>query len=283
MARMSVQSVRRMIAAAVGGMLVCLGTCAAQEAPPADEPFTPVLAQPGKDVVWVPSPNETVELMLDVAGVTPDDVVIDLGSGDGRTVIAAAKRGARAIGVEYNPDMVAYSKREAARAGVGDRARFVQGDMYEADVSEATVLALFLLPENLRKLSPTFLALRPGTRIVANTFAIPGWVPEKTVERQDDCTSWCTVMLYLVPAQVDGVWEGQDHSVRFVQQAQDVGGELVDADGPRPLSDVRLSGAELSFSVGDVRYTGTVDGDTITGTRQDSSGATAPWQVRRPR
>ncbi len=278
---MRAQSVRRVIVAALTGVLVAAGTGAAQEAPPSDAPFTPQFAQPGKDVVWVPSPNETVELMLDVGSVTPDDFVIDLGSGDGRTVIAAARRGARALGVEYNPDMVAYSQREAVRAGVAGRARFVQGDMYEADVSEADVLALFLLPENLRKLSPTFLALRPGTRIVANTFAIPGWVPEKTVHRDDPCTSWCTVLLYLVPARVDGVWEGAGYTIRFVQQAQEVGGEMVEADGARPLGDVRLSGADLSFTVGDVRYAGTVDGDTISGTRYEPSGATTPWQVRR--
>src|SRR6476469_7423409 len=138
-------------------------------------PSQPIEGQSGKDVVWVPTPQILVEKMLDMARVTPEDYVIDLGSGDGRNVIAAAKRGARALGVEYNPNMVDFSKRSAAIHGVGDRAAFVQGDMYEADISQATVLALFLLPENLRKLTPKFLRLKPGTRIVANHFGIEGW------------------------------------------------------------------------------------------------------------
>ena len=129
-------------------------------------PFEPTPGQAGKDVVWVPTPPELVEKMLDMAKVTPQDIVMDLGSGDGRNVIAAAKRGARAIGFEFNPDMVALSRRLAQEAGVPDRATFVEGDMFEADISKATVLALFLLPSNLDKLAPKFLALKPGTRIV---------------------------------------------------------------------------------------------------------------------
>src|SRR6188474_499670 len=124
----------------------------------------PFVGQPGKDVIWVPTPYVLVEKMLDLAKVTPQDFVMDLGSGDGRNIIAAAKRGARALGVEYNPDMVEFSKRTAAAAGVAERAMFVQGDMYEADISQATVLALFLLTENLNRLAPKFLSLRPGTR-----------------------------------------------------------------------------------------------------------------------
>src|SRR5512145_3385147 len=107
----------------------------------------PYVGQPGKDVVWVPTPHTLTEKMLDMAKVTSKDFVIDLGSGDGRNVIAAAKRGARALGVEYNPDLVQYSKANAAKAGVADRATFIQGDMFEADISKATVMALFLLPD----------------------------------------------------------------------------------------------------------------------------------------
>ena len=112
----------------------------------------------------MPTPPELVEKMLDMAQVTPQDIVMDLGSGDGRNIIAAAKRGARAIGVEYNPEMVALSRRLAKEAGVSDRATFIEGDMFEADISKATVLALFLLPSNLDKLAPKFLALKPGTQ-----------------------------------------------------------------------------------------------------------------------
>ncbi|MSQ52061.1 MAG: class I SAM-dependent methyltransferase [Betaproteobacteria bacterium] len=142
-----------------------------------DKPFEPYSGQPGKDVVWVPTPAATVSKMLDVARVTPQDFVMDLGSGDGRNIIAAAKLGARALGVEYNPDMVTLSEREAAKEGVADKAKFVQGDMFTADISQATVMALFLLPDNLRKLNQKFLDLRPGTRIVVNTFGIEGGRP----------------------------------------------------------------------------------------------------------
>ncbi len=120
----------------------------------AADAYQPVPGQPGKDVVWIPTPEDTVEKMLDMANVTPRDYVIDLGSGDGRNVIAAARRGARALGVEYNPDLIALSKRGAAAAGVADKATFVQGDMFEADISQATVLMLFLLPDHLTRLAP---------------------------------------------------------------------------------------------------------------------------------
>ena len=119
----------------------------------------PYVGQPGKDVVWVPTPPVLVEKMLDMAKVTSRDYVIDLGSGDGRNVIAAAKRGARALGVEYDRELLALARKNAIEAGVGERARFVEGDMFEADISGATVLALFLLPDNLQRLKPKFSGL----------------------------------------------------------------------------------------------------------------------------
>ena len=167
--------------------------------PPVQQDFQPVSGQAGKDVVWVPTSPALVEKMLDLAQVTKDDFVVDLGSGDGRMVIAAAKRGARALGVEFNPQMVELSRRLAKEAGVADRASFVEGDMYEADISKATVLALFLLPENLRRLEPKFRALPAGTRIVVNTFGIPEWTADVTEQITDNCTSWCTAMLYRIP------------------------------------------------------------------------------------
>ena len=161
----------------------------------------PYVGQPGKDVVWVPTPHTLVEKMLDMARVTPRDYVVDLGSGDGRNVIAAAKRGAHALGIEYDQELLAVSRRNAATQGVSERARFVHGDMFEADISKATVLALFLLPDNLRKLKPKFERLRPGTRIVTNGFEIDGWQPREigTIER--DCGGWCAAYLYVVPAR----------------------------------------------------------------------------------
>ncbi len=183
-------------------------------------PYEPKVGQAGKDVVWVPSPEVTVEKMLDVAKLTPQDFVVDLGSGDGRNIIAAAKRGARGLGVEFNPDMVELSKRNAQKAGVGDRAQFVQGDMYAAEFSQATVLALFLLPENLNKLRAKFADLKPGTRIVANTFGIEGWTPEESLTIEGDCTSWCTVLLYYVPAKVEGAWQSAKGELALKQEFQ---------------------------------------------------------------
>ena len=161
---------------------------------------TPYVGQPGKDVVWVPTPYILVEKMLDMARVTPRDYVIDLGSGDGRNVIAAAKRGARALGVEYDTQLVALSRRNAAAQGVSERARFIRGDMFEADFSEATVLALFLLPDNLERLRPKFEKLKPGTRIVTNGFPIEGWNAKEVGKVDRDCDGWCTAYLYVVPA-----------------------------------------------------------------------------------
>jgi SAM-dependent methyltransferase len=267
-------------------VLLLLDTTAllAQAQQPVEEPYEPQLAQPGKDAVWVPTPQATVELMLDVARVSADDYVIDLGSGDGRNVIAAAKRGARALGVEYNADMVALSRRRATDEGVADRATFVEGDMYEADVSNATVLALFLLTENMRKLQPTFLALRPGTRIVSNTFGIPEWAPDEE-HRVPDCTSWCAVLLWIVPAQVAGTWRLADgSSLTLVQHNQTFTGVRTTPAGSASVQDGRIRGADIGFTVGTDTYTARVDGDRLHGTRTfttSSDGGTAPWSATR--
>ena len=134
----------------------------------------------------MPTPPSLVELMLDMAKVTKDDFVMDLGSGDGRNIIAAAKRGARGVGVEYNPDMVALSIRLARkRPASADKASFVQGDMYEADISKATVMAIFLLPTNMEKLLPSFQSLAPGSRIVSNTFGFNDWDPDARESVED--------------------------------------------------------------------------------------------------
>jgi SAM-dependent methyltransferase len=175
---------------------LCIGFGAHAETPPPLEPF---VGQPGKDVVWVPTPQALVEKMLDMAQVTASDYVIDLGSGDGRNIIAAAKRGAHGLGVEYDSNLVAVSRRNAAAQGVAAIARFVEGDMYEADISKATVLALFLLPDNLDRLKPKFERLRAGTRIVVNSYQIPGWQPKEIGSAEGDCGHWCVAYLYIVP------------------------------------------------------------------------------------
>ena len=248
----------------------------------AQKPFEPQVGQPGKDVVWVPTPDALVEKMLDMAQVTPQDVVMDLGSGDGRNVIAAARRGARAIGVEFNPQMVELSRQNAAKAGVADRATFVEGDMYEADVSKATVLALFLLSTNLEKLTPKFLDMKPGSRIVDNTFAIPGWSPDAWETIIEDCTTWCTSLLWIVPAKVHGAWQSTDGDVTFEQEFQVVKGTHSSGGRVTPFQNGRLRGDQLVFSTGDVFYEGRVLGDTIEGTRKTSSSETR-WTATRIR
>ena len=238
----------------------------------ATKPYQPTVGQPGKDVVWVPTPEEMVERALDLAAVTPNDFVIDLGSGDGRNVIAAAKRGARALGVEYNPDLVQLSKDNAAKAGVADRAMFIEGDMFEADISKATVMALFLLPDNLRKLRDKLFNLRPGTRIVANTFGIEGWSADETKQYEDGCSSWCTIMLWIVPAKVAGTWKMPSGDLTLTQDFQTFSGTL----GTAPIENGRLRGNEISFTAGGVSYSGRVNGDTIEGTAGDRK-----WAARR--
>ena len=242
--------------------------------------YEPQFAQPGKDVVWVPTPEEMVELMLDMAGVTPQDVVVDLGSGDGRMVIAAARRGAKARGVEYNPDMVQLSRQRAVQAGVQDRAAFVEGDMYEADISDASVMALFLLTENMRRLQPRFLSLKPGSRIVSNTFAIPEW-PADDRRTRPDCTAWCTALLWIVPANVQGDWQLDDGTrLHFDQHFQKVSGTLTGTAGVNTIQDGAISGASITFTSGDTSYTARVDDARMTGTRTQE-GRTFAWTATR--
>jgi precorrin-6B methylase 2 len=237
--------------------------------------FEPTSGQPGKDVVWVPTPPELVEKMLEMAQVTPQDIVIDLGSGDGRNVIAAAKRGARAIGVEYNPDMVALSRRKAQEAGVADRATFIEGDMYEADISNATVLALFLLTSNLDKLAPKFLALKPGTRIVNNTFKVTNWEADASETIDGTCDTWCTAHLNIVAARVAGTWRLGSEDLVLTQEFQKVSGTL----GARSITG-RLHGEQITLKTSDSEYTGNVTGDRIQGTAT-VDGKAQSWTATR--
>lgn len=246
-----------------------------------DQQFVPTVGQEGKDVVWVPTSPELVDLMLDMAKVTPQDFVMDLGSGDGRNIIAAAKRGANGLGVEYNPNMVALAQRLASEAGVADRAQFVQGDMYIADISKATVLALFLLPQNLEQLKENFLALPAGTRIVLNTFTLTGWEPVETRRLEDNCSSWCTALLLLVPAKVAGNWQFEGGRLVLSQEYETVTGTL-ERTGSQPLSVTgRVRAGDITLASEGRTYTGRVDGNRIAGTITETGGATRPWSVTR--
>lgn len=248
-------------------LVPCFAAIAAAATPEHEvpKPYEPVEGQAGKDVVWVPTPPILVEKMLDMARVTPEDLVMDLGSGDGRNIIAAAKRGARGLGVEWNQDMVDLSRRAAAREGVADKAEFVQGDMYAADVSQATVLALFLLTENLNKMVPKFLEMRPGSRIVVNGFEIDGWRADDTGSVESECDAWCTAYLYIVPAKVAGGWRLADAKLRLEQKYQELTGTLTSSGTRMPIANGRLSGDRIRFTVGGIEYVGRVNGDTMSG------------------
>jgi SAM-dependent methyltransferase len=249
-------------------------------APAAQEGFQPQVGQAGKDVVWVPTPYVLVEKMLDMAKVGPGDLVMDLGSGDGRNIIAAAKRGAKAIGVEYNPNMVEISRKTATKEGVADKATFIEGDMFEADISKATVLALFLLPDNLRRLTPKFLDLKPGTRIVGNTFGIEGWAPDETDTSGGDCGSWCQSLLWIVPAKVAGVWRLPKGELALSQSFQVIAGTLTVGGTPTPIVNGKLRGDQISFSAAGTEYTGRVNGDSMSGTMKTASG-NSDWNATR--
>jgi precorrin-6B methylase 2 len=256
--------------------LSLLAAAAQAQTTATQKPFEPQVGQAGKDVVWVPTPQALVDKMLEMARVTPQDFVMDLGSGDGRTVITAAKRGVRAMGVEYNPEMVELSKKNAAAAGVADKATFVQADLFETDLSKASVITMFLLPQINMKLRPAILDLKPGTRIVSNTFTMEDWEADETeTVTADDCTSWCTALLWIVPAKVDGAWTTPQGTLTLKQQFQMLSGTL----GNQPISEGRLRGSEISFTAGGVKYTGRVDGNQMKGT--STGGKAVQWTATR--
>jgi precorrin-6B methylase 2 len=234
------------------------------------KPFEPQSGQAGKDVVWVPTPQELVEKMLDLAKLTPKDFLMDLGSGDGRTVITAAKRGAHALGIEYNPDMVELSRRNAEAAGVSKTATFQQADLFETDFSKADVVTMFLLPSINMRLRPTILKMKPGTRIVANTFTMEDWEADETAQATKDCVSWCTALLWIVPANAEGTWTVGTSSLTLTQKFQMLSGTM----GTQAVTG-RLHGTGITFDVGNVKYTGTVNGTTMSGTM--SGGRTGNW------
>ena len=261
---------RHALRLAVGGMLLPMlaAGAVAQETPSAST-FEPQVGQPGKDVVWVPTPDAMVESMLDMAEVTPQDFLMDLGSGDGRTVIAAAKRGLRAKGIEYNGDMVALARRNAAAAGVSDRAQFEEADLFETNLSQAQVLTMFLLPQINMKLRPAILNMAPGTRVVSNSFLMEDWRPDET-KRLPDCGSWCTAHLWIVPARVAGTWTLTQGTLRLTQEFQAIAGRL---DSAR-LTDSTLRGDAISFTVNGAVYAGRVQGTTMSGTVTGGTGGT---------
>ncbi len=262
-------------------MVMVAATVFAQ-AQPGNGEFVPHEGQQGKDVIWVPTSQALVDKMLDLAKVTPQDYVMDLGAGDGRTVITAAKRGARAVGIEYNPDMVELAKRNAAKAGVSEKVQFIKADLFETDLSQATVITMFLLPEINMRLRPQILNLKPGTRIVSNTFTMEEWQADETAEvtDSDKCSTYCTALLWIVPAKVEGTWKLSEGQLTLKQKFQTVSGTLNSGANNTTLTNVRLRGDQISFTAGSTQYTGLLNGNGMQGTFKSGAKAGA-WNAVR--
>jgi precorrin-6B methylase 2 len=254
---------------------------AAALAQPAQKPFEPQVGQEGKDVVWVPTSQALVDKMLSIAKVTASDYLMDLGSGDGRTVITAAKLGARATGVEYNPNMVELSKRNAEKAGVTGRANFMKADLFETDFGQATVITMFLLPDINLKLRPKILDLKPGTRIVSNTFTMGEWKDDETaiVDEASGCSYYCTAHLWIVPAKVEGTWQMPQGELVLKQNFQMLTGTLKTEGNTTPIANGHMRGDQISFTVAGVQYTGRVNGNSIDGGVK--SGSPGSWSATR--
>jgi SAM-dependent methyltransferase len=219
-----------------------------------DEKYQPQVGQAGKDVVWVPTNNELVNRMLEIAKVTKDDLVFDLGAGDGKIAIAAARNhGARSVGIEFNPEMAALARRNAERAGVADRVTIINGDIFKEDFSKATVVTMYLLPDLNLRLRPTLLKMRPGTRLATNSFTMGDWEPDQVINANSSGFGGSTGYFWIVPAQVGGEWnfDGLDGNnrvrVNITQKYQKIGGTITVGDKAQPLLDPRVEGAEVQF------------------------------------
>ena len=254
--------------------------------PPSDAPSEPQEGQAGKDVIWLPTPEALVERMLAMAQVGPRDVLYDLGSGDGRLVIAAARHGARSVGVEFNPDLVAVSERRARENGVAGKARFVQGDIFETDFSEATVVTLYLLPSLNLRLRPTLLKMKPGTRVVSHAFGMEDWAPDESSR-----ATGRTAHLWIVPSPVGGSWRvelegGPSFDVTLAQRYQEIEGTVALGPVEAGLREPSLRGDAIRFSFVDGNgawheLRGTVSGGGMSGTYLVGSRK-GTWTATRP-
>lgn len=286
------------LAALFAGSLVLPGPASAQDARPAaaaapaspvdDESFKPESGQSGKDVIWVPTPDDLVQAMLDMARVKAGDIHYDLGSGDGKIAIAAAKRGARSVGIEYNGDMVGLSRRNAARAGVGDQVTFVQGDIFETDFSKADVITLYLLPTLNLRLRPTILAMKPGTRVASHQFSMGDWEPDQRVSLSGrDALAW------VVPARIAGTWEvivdGETTPIRLTvnQHYQKFQGTAAWGGAPADFEGGRIDGARVGFSVTDAQggvhqfVANAAEADRMSGAVTDAKGGQRNFRATR--
>ncbi|TAK52049.1 MAG: class I SAM-dependent methyltransferase [Betaproteobacteria bacterium] len=273
---------------ALARLLVALAAALALALPaaaqPRDKDYEPQVGQAGKDVIWVPTPDAVVERMLRMAQVTAADYVVDLGAGDGKIAIAAAKKfGARSMGIEYNPDMARHAQRNVEKAGVTARAKIIQGDIFVTDFTQATVVTMYLLPNLNLKLRPQLLAMRPGTRVVSHSFNMEDWEPDET-SNLDGRRAY----FWLIPAPVGGTWilefGGERHELVLEQRYQKVDGSVSLKAMQAGLRDSRLRGAAFSFAYVDgsgVRrdFNGRVSGNRMEGSFRAETGAEGKWSA----
>jgi SAM-dependent methyltransferase len=273
-------------AAVAGCALLAFAAAALAQSQPKDREFTPQVGQAGKDVIWVPTPDDLVERMLRMAQTTQNDFVVDLGSGDGRTVIAAAKRfGARSLGIEYNADMVDLSNRNAAKEGVAAKAKFIRGDIFEQDFSQATVVTMYLLPGLNLKLRPRILEMKPGTRVVSHQFNMDDWQPDETTNLDGR-----RAYLWIVPAKVQGQWRLQSGAdawdLALEQRYQVIEGTVRLGALNAGLREARLVGDRIAFAFVDnsgVRreFSGRVTAQGMEGGFRTDGGADGRWTAAR--
>ena len=277
-----------LIIAATAALLVLASPADGQTRAQCERDYKPQVGQSGKDVVWVPTPDELVNRMLTMAKVTPKDYVIDLGAGDGKIAIAAGKKfGATALGIEYNPDMAKLAQCYVQAEGVADRVKIVQGDIFKEDFSKATVVTMYLLPELNLRLRPTLLAMKPGTRVTSHQFSMGDWEADETAEIEHR-----TAYLWIVPAQVEGSWTFREEggktafSAAMTQKFQRVSGEAGMGGKMNPLVGASLRGEEIRFAFNDDKgqtrtLTGAVRGNEIVGTLRGPGGAELKVMGRR--
>ena len=281
--RRGISIVKTITALALSGALV---GCAQTDAINAG--YEPEIGQLGKDSVWAPTPDRLIVRMLQMADTGLRDVVIDLGSGDGRIPVTAAKRfGARGIGVEFDADLVAYSNRLAAREGVANRVTFLRQDLFETDLTSATVIAMYIGPQVTMKLRPKLLTLKPGTRIVTHQFTMGDWEPDETARVESP-----PGYLWIVPARVDGRWRleyaNQRYDITMQQTYQMLSGTATSSGKASPLLAARVRGESVRFSIIDVNgdsrtFNGTIGAGTMQGTtRVQMPGAPSiAWRAER--
>ncbi|MGB2818674.1 MAG: methyltransferase domain-containing protein [Burkholderiaceae bacterium] len=274
---MNFRLIRSTAVVAIAGLLAS-SALHAQDRQSCERDYKPQVGQSGKDVVWVPTPDELVQRMLRMAKVTPQDIVYDLGAGDGKIAIAAGKAGATAFGIEYNPDMAKLAQCYVKADGVGNKVKIIQGDIFKEDFSKATVITMYLLPELNLRLRPTILNMKPGTRVTSHQFTMGDWDADETAEIE-----YRTAYLWIVPAKVEGTWSLKEqggagqYAVNLNQKFQKISGEVVTGGTKQPLVGATLRGDEIKFAFNDDKgvtrtFTGTVRGNELTGVLKGAGG-----------